>query len=131
MKMLFHGHSFTANPVVCSAALASLDLVLDASCTESRQRIINAHRSFAETIKAHAAVNEVRQTGTIIAIEIKTNNPSYHTNMRDVIYRFFLSKKIVMRPLGNIIYILPPYCISNSELEYIYSCIKEFLKTLN
>ena len=131
MKMLFHGHSFTANPVVCSAALASMDLVLRPSCTESRQRIIDAHRSFAETIKTHSAVKEVRQTGTIIAIEIKTDDPSYHTNMRDVIYRFFLGKKIVMRPLGNIIYILPPYCISNTELEYIYSCIEEFLATIN
>jgi adenosylmethionine-8-amino-7-oxononanoate aminotransferase len=72
-------------------------------------------------------VADVRQTGTIIAIELKTDIPSYHNSLRDVLYRYFLEKGILMRPLGNIIYVLPPYCISDDELEYIYACIKEFL----
>ena len=130
-KMLYHGHSFTANPTICTAALASLDLLLLDSCTASRQRIIKAHKAFAESIKANPLIADIRQTGTIIAIELKTDTPSYHNSMRDVMYRFFLEKKIVMRPLGNIIYILPPYCITNEELDYIYSCIKEFLKQIN
>ena len=129
MKMLYHGHSFTANPIACATALASLDLSLAESCTENRQRITNAHKAFAEKIRSHAAIKEVRQTGTIIAIELKTDTPSYHSNMRDVLYRFFLERKIIMRPLGNIIYILPPYCITNTELEYIYSSIGEFMAT--
>ena len=72
-------------------------------------------------------VADVRQTGTIIAIEIQTDTPSYHSSLRDMMYRFFLDKKIIMRPLGNIIYIFPPYCISNDELDYIYNCITELL----
>ena len=126
-KMLYHGHSFTANPTVCAAALASLDLLLEDSCTENRERIINAHKEFAVSMHNHSAIADVRQTGTIVAIELKTDNASYHTGIRDVLYRFFLGKKIIMRPLGHIIYILPPYCISNEELQYIYTCIKEFL----
>ena len=129
MKMLYHGHSFTANPTICAAALASLDLLLKDSCTESRERIAAAHSAFADTVRSHPSIADVRQTGTIIAIELKTDHPSYHHNIRDVLYRFFLSKKIVMRPLGNIIYILPPYCISNAELGYIYDCIREFLQS--
>ena len=129
--MLYHGHSFTANPTICAAALASLDLLLKDDCTKSRQRIIAAHAAFAETIRNDAKVADVRQTGVIIAIELKTDNPSYHTNMRDKLYRFFIDRKIIMRPLGNIIYILPPYCISNDELEYIYNCIRELLVGLN
>jgi len=130
MKMLYHGHSFTANPTICTAALASLDLLLTDSCTANRKRIVQAHAAFAETIKADPMVAEVRQAGTIIAIEITTDTPSYHHSLRDVMYRFFLEKKIVMRPLGNIIYLIPPYCITNNELDYIYTSIKELLAQL-
>jgi len=131
MKTLYHGHSFTANPAICASALASLDLLLQQSCTDSRECIVNAHKEFATSIAGDISIAEIRQTGTIIAIELKTDAPSYHSNMRDMLYRFFLNKKIIMRPLGNIIYILPPYCISNEELQYIYSCIKELLEKLN
>ena len=127
-RMLYHGHSFTANPTICAAALASLDLLLMDSCTKSRQLIEASHRAFAVTIKGHLLIADIRQTGTIIGMTLKTDNPSYHDNIRDVLYRFFLDKKIIMRPLGNIIYILPPYCITQAELDYIYSCIREFLE---
>lgn len=130
-KMLYHGHSYTANPTICAAALASLDLLLQNECTESRKRIISAHAAFAAIVATNPMVAEVRQTGTILAIEIKTDAPSYHSSLRDVMYRFFLDKKIIMRPLGNIIYILPPYCITNDELGYIYSCITELLTQLH
>jgi adenosylmethionine---8-amino-7-oxononanoate aminotransferase len=131
MKMLYHGHSFTGNPTICAAALASLHLLLQESCTESRKRIIRAHASFADTIREYPMVADVRQTGTIIVIEITTDAPSYHSSLRDVMYRFFLEKKIIMRPLGNIIYILPPYCITDDELNYIYLCIRELLDQLS
>ena len=129
-KMLYHGHSYTANPTICAAALASLDLLLLDSCTEDRKRIIRSHAAFAETINDHHLVADVRQMGTIIAIEMATDIPSYHNNLRDVMYRFFLARKIIMRPLGNIIYILPPYCITDNELGYIYSSVRELLKEL-
>ena len=131
MKTLYHGHSFTANPIMCTAALASLDLLLEKSCEESRKRISDSHAAFAITINTHRAVADIRQTGTILAIELKTDTPSYHSNMRDMLYNFFLNKKIVMRPLGNIIYVFPPYCITNDELNYIYSCITELLQKIN
>jgi adenosylmethionine-8-amino-7-oxononanoate aminotransferase len=129
-KMLYHGHSFTANATVCAAALASMDLLLTDTCTADRQRIADAHAAFAQHIKSHTALADIRQTGTIIAFELATDNPSYHYNLRDDIYRFFLSKKIIMRPLGNIIYLLPPYCITNAELQYAYACIEELLNKL-
>ena len=130
-KMLYHGHSFTANPTICAAALASLDLLLQKDCEESRKRISSAHAAFAGTIRNNPMVADVRQTGTIIAIELKTDAPSYHHSLRDVMYRYFIDKKIVMRPLGNIIYIIPPYCISDDELGYIYKCIEELLGNLS
>jgi len=131
MKTLYHGHSFTANPTICAAALASLDLLLQDSCTASRHRIMEAHKAFGESVKTHPMVTEVRQTGTIIAMELKTDKPSYHSSLRDVMYRFFLDKNIIMRPLGNIIYLIPPYCINDDELNYIYGCIWELLAKIN
>lgn len=129
-RMLYHGHSFTANPTICAAALASLDLLLLDSCTESRNRIAAAHTAFAASIEQHPLIANIRQTGTIIAMELRTDTPSYHSSLRDVMYRFFLDRKLIMRPLGNIIYIIPPYCITPAELEQVYNAIHDLLKML-
>jgi adenosylmethionine-8-amino-7-oxononanoate aminotransferase len=129
-KMLYHGHSFTANPAICAAALASLDLLLQDSCTDSRRQITAAHAEFANRIANRATIADIRQAGTILAIELKTDSPSYHNNMRDVIYKFFLDRLIILRPLGNIIYLIPPYCITKEELNHVYKAIIEFIGTL-
>ncbi|MGF7078439.1 adenosylmethionine--8-amino-7-oxononanoate transaminase [Mucilaginibacter sp. UYCu711] len=131
LKTLFHGHSFTANPVACSAALASMDLFLETETTANIQRITEAHSQFALKIKDHPKIKTVRQTGTIIAMEWETgNNTSYFNSLRDRLYHYFLDAGIILRPLGNIIYILPPYCITNADLNYIYSKIEQALKEI-
>ncbi len=128
MKTFFHGHSYTANPTACSAALASLDL-FDFPETEGNiLRIQQQHQLFFHKIKTHRALTDVRQLGTIIAFEIKTNEHTHYLNsLSEFISDFFISKGIILRPLGNIVYILPPYCISDVDLNYIYSAIEEFL----
>ena len=128
MKTFFHGHSYTANPTACSAALASLDL-FDLPETEGNiLRIQQKHQLFFHKIKTHRALTDVRQLGTIIAFEIKTNEHTHYLNsLSEFISDFFISKGIILRPLGNIVYILPPYCISDVDLNYIYSAIEEFL----
>ncbi|HWZ34844.1 MAG TPA: adenosylmethionine--8-amino-7-oxononanoate transaminase [Mucilaginibacter sp.] len=131
LKTLFHGHSFTANPVACSAALASLDLFLDPATAENIERIKDAHTQFAARIKHHPKIKTVRQTGTIIAMEWETgDNTSYFSSLRDRLYHYFLDAGIILRPLGNIIYILPPYCITDADLNYIYSKIEEALEEI-
>ena len=98
-KTLYHGHSYTANPIACAASLASLDLLLKEECTEARLRIETAHRSFAEKIKDHNKVTDVRMQGTIIAIELNTGSSTSYTNeQRDFLYRFFIERKILLRP---------------------------------
>jgi len=129
-KMLYHGHSYTANATICAAALASLDLLLQDSCSASRERIATAHATFAKTLANNPHIQDIRQTGTILAIELKTTTATYHSDLRDRIYRFFIGKKIILRPLGNIIYILPPYCISDEDLASVYAAINEFLVIL-
>ncbi len=128
MKTLFHGHSFTANPVTCSAALASLDLLLKPETLADISRIESQHKQFAARIAGHAKVRTIRQTGTILAMEWETgDNTSYFNSLRDQLYNFFLGEGIILRPLGNIIYIMAPYCITNEQLEYIYKKIEQAL----
>lgn len=128
LKTLFHGHSFTANPVACSSALASMDLFLEETTRANIKRISAQHTAFAERIKDNPKLKGVRQTGTILALEWNTgSNTSYFSSLRDVLYQYFLDAGIILRPLGNVVYILPPYCISNADLEYIYSKIEQAL----
>ncbi len=131
LKTLYHGHSYTANPIACTAALASLDLLLDDACTVARNRIGSMHRKFAEAIKGNEKILDVRCKGTILAIELNTGTPtSYNNSQRDFIYKFFINKNMLIRPLGNIIYLIPPYCITNEELAYLYSTIKELMERI-
>ena len=128
LKTFFHGHSFTANPIACAAALASMDLTLQPETLANIQRISASHQAFSKRIAGHPRIKDCRQTGTILAIEWETNqNSSYFSGLRDKLYSFFLKEGIILRPLGNIIYILPPYCITNEQLEFIYSKIEDAL----
>lgn len=128
LKTLYHGHSFTANPIACVASLASLDILLSDETLPNIKRIENQHRLFFEEIKNHPKLKSIRQTGTIIALEWQTgSDTSYLNGLRDKLYNYFLNKGIILRPLGNIIYILPPYVISTADLTYIYQSIKQAL----
>jgi len=131
LKTLFHGHSFTANPVAIAAALASMDLLLEDETMQNIKRIEALHHEFALKIKHHPKIKTTRQTGTILAMEWETgSNTSYFSTLRDKLYQYFLAAGIILRPLGNIIYILPPYCITNAELSYIYSKIEQALEDI-
>ncbi len=128
LKTFFHGHSYTANPTACSAALASLDIFDLPETAENINRIVQQHQQFLQKIQAHPSLIEVRQLGTIIAFEIKTNeHTNYLNSLAEHISEFFIARGIILRPLGNIVYILPPYCISNEDLNCIYNAIEEFL----
>ncbi len=128
-KALFHGHSFTASPLACTAAVASLDLLLLEETQDNIDRIVAQHTAFADKLRVHPKVKCVRQTGTILALEWKTGNTtSYFDDIHDRLYAYFLNKGILLRPLGNIIYLLPPYCITNEELNHIYTTIFQALE---
>ena len=122
----FHGHSFTANPLSCTAALASLELLEMENCLKNIQFIEQQHQAFAEAIKEHKAVFEVRCLGTILAIELKTPSESGYLNpIAPQLSKFFLERNIYLRPLGNVVYFTPPYIINEDELRIVYSAILE------
>lgn len=129
-KTLFHGHSYTGNPLGCAAALASMDLLQSEECQVNIKRIEAKHQIFKNKIQVHSAVREVRQTGTILAVEFNTpEQTSYFNKLRDQLYHFFLEKRVLLRPLGNVIYILPPFCITDAQLDQVYTAIGEALDT--
>ncbi len=130
-KTLFHGHSFTANPIACTAALASMELLLSADTRRHIRRISANLAAFAEQLRQRPGVVNVRQRGTILAFDLVTDGEtSYFNNIRDVAYSFLLNRGVLMRPLGNVLYMLPPYCITDEELGYVYGCIERLLNTL-
>lgn len=122
-KTFFHGHSYTGNPVACAAGLASLDLLLEESTQQSINRIAAKHTAFSAQARQLQNVVEVRQQGTILAVEFEAGQTSYFSNLRDTLYNFALSQGVLLRPLGNIIYIIPPYCITNEQLQQVYQTI--------
>ncbi|WP_294298502.1 adenosylmethionine--8-amino-7-oxononanoate transaminase [uncultured Chryseobacterium sp.] len=130
-KTLFHGHSFTANPLACTAALASMELLLKEETLCAIDLICKKHQSFSEKLMQHPKVEHVRQTGTILAWEIKNNTrTSYFNETGKAAYRKFLERGIIMRPLGNVLYLVPPYCITSEELDVVYRNIMEVLDEL-
>lgn len=124
-KALFHGHTFTANPTGCAAALASLSLLQSDEMQANIARVNKSHLAFEAVIKKHPKVKTTRVLGVIFALEIKTNNQeSYYGTVRNKLYNFFIENGVILRPVGNIVYILPPYIISNNQLEKIYKLIE-------
>lgn len=128
---LYHGHSFTANPIACAASLASLDLLLDESTQAAIKMIAQRHIGKVSEWAEHPRVKEARSCGTILALEVKAGDGTHYlSSIRDYIYKFFLDRRVLLRPLGNIVYILPPYCITEEELDYVYAQISEMLDSL-
>lgn len=128
-KALFHGHTFTANPTGCAAALASLELLQSEEMQENISRVNQNHLKFQEKIRSHSKVATTRVLGVIFALEIQRDTEeSYYGDFRNKLYDFFISNGVILRPVGNIVYILPPYIISDSQLEKIYAVVEEALE---
>lgn len=125
MKTFFHGHSFTANPLACAAANASLDLLLAPECAANRERIAQAHQQAARRFARLPFLENIRQAGTILAMDYRTyEHTSYVNEARGRLYTYFLDQNLLLRPLGNVLYLLPPYIMTNPELERVYAAIE-------
>ncbi len=128
-KALFHGHTFTANPTGCAAALASLELLQTNEMQANIVRINQSHLEFEKRIKNHSQVYTTRVLGVIFALEIKTgSSASYYGTLRNKLYGFFIENGIILRPVGNIVYILPPYIITDEQLQKVYQVVENALE---
>ncbi|MFS4454632.1 adenosylmethionine--8-amino-7-oxononanoate transaminase [Maribacter sp. 2304DJ31-5] len=126
-KGFFHAHTFSAHPLGCAAAIAGIELLTSDEILERRKYIEKTHLNFVSQIKGHSKVIEARCLGVILAIDLNIETDRYG-NLRDQLYRFFMAKGVNLRPLGNTIYVLPPYVITNAQLEQIYDSIKSALE---
>jgi len=130
-KTLFHGHSFTANPLACTAALASMDLLMSDETQANIQRITKCHSAFAIRLANHRNATNIRQRGTLLAFDLSASGQTgYFNTIRDQAYTFLLDRGILMRPLGNVLYLMPPYCTTDAQLAYVYKQLEELLVNL-
>jgi adenosylmethionine-8-amino-7-oxononanoate aminotransferase len=126
-RTFFHGHSYTANPLGCAAAIASLKIFDSQPVFERIAAIEEIHRQKAPALAKHAAVADVRTIGTVMAVELQADDPGYFSGLRSALYDFYLNKGVLLRPLGNVVYILPPYVITAEQLHYVYDVVAESL----
>jgi adenosylmethionine-8-amino-7-oxononanoate aminotransferase len=130
-KAFLHGHSFTGNPLACAAACASMDLLEKEEAWTAIQRINEGQQAFIKEIESSSSIQEIRQLGTILAIELKASEESsYFNSIRDEAYHYFLENGLWIRPLGNVIFVNPPYCLTQAEQNRIFVVIKRFIKKL-
>lgn len=128
---LLHGHSFTGNSLACACACASLDIFEQEKTWMNIDRISKWNEELQNELKNHAKIDDIRFVGTILAIELKQEEgSSYYSEMRGKIVAHFLANGIFIRPLGNIFFFNPPYCITDEELQQVKNVTLEFLETI-
>ncbi|PXW74408.1 adenosylmethionine-8-amino-7-oxononanoate aminotransferase [Blastomonas natatoria] len=123
----FHSSSYTANPIACAAAVENLAIWSDEPV---RQRIDSLAAMQARELAAisdHAIVTSTRQCGTIAAFDLETDAGGYLSNWAVHLNRFGKARGVLIRPLGNTVYVMPPYCITQEQLGQVYAVVRDGL----
>lgn len=128
--LFFHGHSFTGNPVSCAAAAANIKEIKKPKWKTEWQRISSFHKKKIHSLKSHKKLTDARSCGTVAALEFRLKNQGYDSPFAEELTKRSIQKGVFLRPLGNIVYILPPYCTSDEELEQIWTIMEEELNAL-
>ena len=128
-KTFFHGHSFTANPLACAVALASLDLIEETRVLERVARLERHLRDGLTPLASLQSVADVRVLGGVGVVELKSDG-GYLDSLGPRLYNDFLERGILLRPLGNILYFMPPYVITDAEVDWALGCISDVVKGL-
>jgi adenosylmethionine-8-amino-7-oxononanoate aminotransferase len=126
-RAFFHGHSYSGNPLGCAAALASLKIFETEPVFERIACIERTHRERLAEFDKHSSVVETRMLGTIAAIELRAADAGYLSDIRSRLYPYFLDNGVLLRPLGNVVYMVPPYVITAADLNHVYDVIKKAL----
>ena len=130
LHTFYHGHSYTGNALACAAANASLQIFEDEPVFERIAMIAEVNAERLEEFREHAKVGDVRQIGTIGAIELRADDAGYLSGMRTKLYRYFIDHGVLLRPLGNVVYVLPPYVITRQELHFVYDVILQGIENV-
>jgi adenosylmethionine---8-amino-7-oxononanoate aminotransferase len=130
-KMFFHSSSYTANPLACAAAAANLAIWQEEPVLERVALLTDRQAARLARIAAHPAVENPRQLGTITAFEVQAGTAGYLSNIGPQLMAFFRESGVLLRPLGNTVYVMPPYCIDEADLDAIYTAIEEGIASLS
>jgi adenosylmethionine---8-amino-7-oxononanoate aminotransferase len=122
-KTFFHSSSYTANPIACAAALANLEVWAREPVAERIAALAARQDERLAPFRSDRRFADVRRLGTIAALDLNVRDPGYLAEIGPKLYRLFLERGVLLRPLGNTIYIMPPYCITSDELDAVYAAI--------
>jgi adenosylmethionine-8-amino-7-oxononanoate aminotransferase len=126
--MFYHSSSYTANPIACAAAVANLDVWMNEPVLERVKALSAKQTDCLATLQAEDDNLNARQIGTITAIDVPVEDTGYLAEIAPRLYEYFLKRGVLLRPLGNTVYVMPPYCTKAEELEMIYGTISDAIK---
>ena len=124
-KTFFHSSSFTANPIACAAALANVGVWRDEPVRERVATLAAAQARRGEGFRHDPRFANVRSCGTITALDLRSADAGYLAEVGPKLRAFFLARGLLVRPLGDVIYLMPPYCVTEAELDALYDAIAE------
>ncbi|MBB3910696.1 adenosylmethionine--8-amino-7-oxononanoate transaminase [Sphingomonas desiccabilis] len=123
-RMFFHSSSYTANPIACAAARANLAIWAEEPVAERIASLGTRQQLRLDAIASHPRVRGARRMGTIAALEIAAEE-GYLSSIAPRLLAHFRNRDLLLRPLGNTVYVMPPYCIEDADLDRIYAAIAE------
>jgi len=124
-KTFFHSSSYTANPIACAAALANLAVWKEEPVRERIDALTEQQRRHVARFAGDTRFSDTRQLGTIAALDLKVPAGGYLSEIGPRLRAFFRERRLLIRPLGNVIYLMPPYCVTADELDRAYGAIDE------
>ncbi|CAN7749109.1 adenosylmethionine--8-amino-7-oxononanoate transaminase [Mesorhizobium sp. LjNodule214] len=124
-KTFFHSSSYTANPIACAAALANVEIWRDEPVAERIATLSAKQAAGLQRFRDNPYFTACRATGTIAALDLRTGSAGYLAEIGPKLRAFFLERGLLVRPLGNVLYLLPPYCITGEELDGLHDAIEE------
>jgi adenosylmethionine-8-amino-7-oxononanoate aminotransferase len=128
--MFFHSSSYTANPLACAAAAANLAIWREEPVLDRLALLASRQARRLDRLAANPMVKNARQLGTVVAFEIEAPTSGYLSEVGPRLLAFFRERDLLLRPLGNTIYVMPPYCIDEADLDTVYAAIAEGIARL-
>ncbi|NRF48285.1 adenosylmethionine--8-amino-7-oxononanoate transaminase [Stutzerimonas stutzeri] len=130
LRAFLHSHTYTGNPLACAAALATLDIFAEDNVIEANKALAARMASATAHLAEHPHVAEVRQTGMALAIEMVQDKPSrtsypWQERRGLKVYQHALERGALLRPLGSVVYFLPPYCITEEQIDFLAAVASE------
>jgi len=128
-RTFFHSSSYTANPIACAAANANLAIWREEPVAERIAALSLRQEERLAGLSGHPAIANPRRCGTITAMELGSGDATYLSDLGPRLMAHFRQANVLLRPLGNTVYVMPPYCIEDADLDALYASIRKIADT--